>query len=448
MSATPSPAAKYVGEFVGTYMLVLTVGCNVLTGSPVWGVTSIACTLMVMIYALGNVSGANFNPAVSLALLLTGNMEMPEALKYMACQVAGGILAGFSYSLAFWETFNLQPTAGFSLWQAGLAEIIYTFMLCFVVLNVAVADNTEEKPNQYYGLAIGFVVVAGGYGAGHISGGCFNPAVALGIDVSSFGLGFGYSIAYLCFEFIGAAMAAGLYKVVRTEEEGKQLMAKLVSEFLGTFMLVLTVGLNVLGGSKAPVFSIAASLMCMIYALGSVSGANFNPAVTLCLLITNRPSVLDRKTGLFYMIVQLAAGIAAGFTYMFMEAGKTFPLGPGTRYTMGQAAFAEIVFTFLLCYVVCSVATVQKDKALTQYFGLAIGSCVTAGGYAIGAVSGGSLNPAVSFGIAVSKMEMASVGNAFLYTIFEFIGAAIAGCVFMMVTHTTDDSFKDDKLSA
>jgi len=446
MSATPSPAAKYVGEFVGTYMLVLTVGCNVLTGSPVWGVTSIACTLMVMIYALGNVSGANFNPAVSLALLLTGNMEMPEALKYMACQVAGGILAGFSYSLAFWETFNLQPTAGFSLWQAGLAEIIYTFMLCFVVLNVAVADNTEEKPNQYYGLAIGFVVVAGGYGAGHISGGCFNPAVALGIDVSSFGLGFGYSIAYLCFEFIGAAMAAGLYKVVRKQEEGKTpLMAKLVSEFLGTFMLVLTVGLNVLGGSKAPVFSIAASLMCMIYALGSVSGANFNPAVTLCLLITKRPNVLDTKTGLFYIIVQLAAGIAAGFTYMFMEAGKTFPLGPGTRYTLWQAAFAEIVFTFLLCYVVCSVATTKEP--LSQYFGLAIGSCVTAGGYAIGAVSGGSLNPAVSFGIAVSHMTAATVGNAFLYTIFECIGAAIAGCVFKFVTHTSDGSFADEKLS-
>merc|ERR1740139_1636184 len=124
-------------------------------------------------------------------------------------------------------------------------------------------------------------------------------------------------------------MAAGLYKVVRTQEESKQegikqptLMAKLVSEFLGTFMLVLTVGLSVLGGSKAPVFSIAASLMCMIYALGSVSGANFNPAVTLCLLITKRPNVLDAKTGLFYIIVQLAAGIAAGFTYMFMEPGS------------------------------------------------------------------------------------------------------------------------------
>merc|ERR1740130_2194657 len=150
-------------------------------------------------------------------------------------------------------------------------------------------------------------------------------AVAIGIDVSSAGLGFGWCIPYTIFEFIGAAVAAVLFQVCRPEEKDEdaepgnyELPSKVLSEFLGTYMLVLTVGLNVLGGSKAPVFSIAASLMCMIYALGSVSGANFNPAVTLCLLITKRPNVLDTKTGLFYIIVQLAAGIAAGFTYMFM----------------------------------------------------------------------------------------------------------------------------------
>ena len=78
-------------------------------------------------------------------------------------------------------------------------------------------------------------------------------------------------------------MAAGLFRVVRPDEFGGSadytLGTKLVSEFIGTFYLVLTVGLNVLGKSPAPVWSIAAALMCMIYSLGSVSGANFNPAV-------------------------------------------------------------------------------------------------------------------------------------------------------------------------
>lgn len=443
----PSAGAKYLSEFLGTYMLVLTVGCNVLTGSPVWAVLSIACSLMVMIYALAQISGAKFNPAVSFALGCTKDMEWGAVGVEMAIQLVGGIAAGISYGAALWDVFNLAPTAGFSLAQAGLAELIYTFMLCFVVLNVAASS---DGGNQYYGLAIGFVVVAGGYGAGHISGGCFNPAVAVGIDVSSAGLGFGWCLAYVVFELIGAGLAAALYKVCRSHEEKgedgrwtkKEVSAgsKYLAEFLGTFMLVLTVGLNVLGGSKAPVFSIAASLMCMIYALGSVSGANFNPAVSICLVITGRPEVLAAKDAGMYIVAQLAGGIVAGFTYMFMENGKTFPLAPGKDYSIGQAAFAEIAFTFLLCYVVCCVATVKTGK-LDQYFGLAIGSCVTAGGYAIGAVSGGSLNPAVSFGIAVSHAANGgSLTNAALYSVFEIIGACIAAGLFM-TTHKHDGSF-------
>merc|ERR1719174_2347393 len=92
-------------------------------------------------------------------------------------------------------------------------------MLCFVVLNVA-APKKHKGKNQFYGLAIGFVIVAGGYAAGHISGGCFNPAVAFGIDVSGFKAGFGWSVAYTFFEIIGAAMAAGLFRVCRPEDFG------------------------------------------------------------------------------------------------------------------------------------------------------------------------------------------------------------------------------------
>merc|ERR1740138_1565474 len=140
-------------------------------------------------------------------------------------------------------------------------------MLCFVVLNVAAAKN--NTPNQFYGLAIGGVIWAGAYGAGAISGGCFNPAVALGIDVSSAGLGFGWGFAYTGYELLGAALASALFRVVRPDEFGGDadysLRTRLVSEFIGTFFLVLTVGLNVLGKSPAPVWSIAASLMCMIY---------------------------------------------------------------------------------------------------------------------------------------------------------------------------------------
>jgi aquaporin Z len=267
--------------------------------------------------------------------------------------------------------------------------------------------------------------------------------VAIGIDVSSAGLGFGWCIPYTIFEFVGAAIAAVLFQVCRPEEKDDEkepgnyeLPSKVVSEFLGTYFLVLTVGLNVLGGSKAPVFSIAASLMCMIFALGTCSGAHFNPAVTIAIVAAGRGKCEPKDAGI-YIVVQIIAGIAAAFTYTAME-GKSFPLGPGKGYGWAEAAVAEIMFTFLLAFVVLSVATVESP--LSEYFGLAIGSCVTAGGYAIGAVSGGSLNPAVSFGIGVSgTLAGGAVVNCLIYSVFEIIGGLIAAGVFM-ATHPSEYS--------
>merc|ERR1719409_2217681 len=225
MAAAPD-SAKYLSEFVGTYLLVFTVGCNVLGGSAVWAATSIACVLMVSIYALGAVSGAHFNPAVTVTLQLAGKTNSwGTAGAYMGAQLLGGILAGFSYFALFGKVFNLAPGAGFGWWEAMLVEVLYTFMLCFV-------------------------------------------------------------------ELIGAALAAGLYRVVHPEEyspgAATSLGAKCCSEFLGTFFLVLTVGLNVLAKNEAAAWSIAASLMCMIYALGNCSGAHFNPAVTLAIFLSGR----------------------------------------------------------------------------------------------------------------------------------------------------------------
>jgi aquaporin Z len=323
-------------------------------------------------------------------------------------------------------------------------------MLCFVVLNVAVAKKTT--PNDYFGLAIGFVIVAGAYGAGAVSGGCFNPAVAIGIDVSSAHLGIGWCLAYTVFELIGAALAAGLFKVVRPAEfeEGAETStaSKLTSEFLGTYILVLTVGLNVLGKSPAGAFSIAASLMCMIFALGDVSGAHFNPAVTLAIFCSKLcPELTPADVGM-YMGTQILGGIAAAFTYAGIYHGQTFPLGPGKGFGWAQVSVAEIVFTFVLCLVVLCAAVSSKTKT-PQLFGLAIGSCVTVGGFAIGGISGGSLNPAVSFGISTSSLlNGGKFYEALIYSGLEFVGAAAAAGV-VMVTHAeADDNKKTDEEAA
>lgn len=448
MGAEPPAYAKYVAEFVGTFLLVFTVGCNVSQivflenkTHGTWAGLSIACVLMVSIYALGGVSGANFNPAVSFALALSKQLEWVTAGIYIVVQLIAGICAGLSYLALYGDSFNLAPAGDYGVLQAGTAELTYTFMLCFVVLNVACSPKSGNSPNQFYGLAIGFVIVAGAYGAGAISGGCFNPAVAFGIDISSAHKGFGWSFVYLIFELIGAALASGLHRVVRPAEYGLSIapiVSKLTSEYLGTFFLVLTVGLNVTHASPAGAFSIAASLMCMIYALGNVSGAHFNPAVTVAIFLSGRGKCSLKEVGM-YIGVQTLAGILAGLKYAGLT-GKGFPLGPGIdkkgeAYGWGQVVYAEFMFTFVLCFVVLSVATtklIEKPSGPTRdFFGLAIGSCVTVGGCAIGAVSGGSLNPAVSWGIDMASLATGgSWSNCIAYSALEFCGAAVAALVF------------------
>jgi len=450
--AAADMAPRLVAEFVGTFLLVFTIGCNVLGQSGIWAGVSIACALMVAIYSLGDISGANFNPAVSVSIAIStamkgpGDMDWTTCMLYCCAQLLGGITAAFSYAALFWNAFNLGPTKDFGglagALSAGLCETLYTFMLCFVVLNVAVA----KKPrNDGFGLAIGFVIVAGAYGAGAISGGCFNPAVAIGIDTlgsHSSNAGFGWCLVYTFFELIGAAVAAVAFRFVRPgdfDAEGSALRSKLISEFLGTFMLVLTVGLNVLGNSPAGAFSIAASLMCMIYALGDVSGAHFNPAVTLAVFASKMTDLSIKDAGM-YMLVQVLGGVVAAMTYSLIYAPSshnTFPLGPQEGHHMYQVAVAEIIFSFVLCYVVLCTAVAHKTK--TDMCGLAIGSCVTVGGFAIGSISGGSLNPAVSIGISSSQMLnagmfLAPAYNALMYTGFEFAGAAAAAGL-VMVTH-------------
>ena len=370
MAVESSPVAKYTAEFVGTFLLIFTVGCNVLGKTDAWAGVSIAFVLMVSIYALGGISGGNFNPAVSVTLGISKSMggeglDWKTVGIYSAVQCIAGVLAAVCYSLLFGQSFNLAPAKGFSWYHAGLCEFLYTFMLTFVVMNVAAAKKNAAEKGQYYGMAIAFTVIAGAYGAGAVSGGCFNPAVALGIDLSSAGLGFGWSIVYIALELLGAALAAALYKVVRPEDflGEKSLVTELVSEFLGTYMLVLTVGLNVLGKSKAAAFSIAASLTSMIYALGDVSGAHFNPAVTVAILASGRcPELTPSKAGLF-AAAQIAAGMAAALTYAFIYQGATFDLGPVGSSTWAGVSVAETTFTFVLCFVVLAVAVSKQTKA-------------------------------------------------------------------------------------
>ncbi|CAK0873777.1 unnamed protein product, partial [Prorocentrum cordatum] len=167
----------------------------------------------------------------------------------------------------------------------------------------------------------------GAYGAGSVTGGCFNPAVAVGIELSSIMLGFGWSLVYVFFELAGATLAALLFRAVRPgdfqqgclSDSRDEIMPKLLSEFIGTYMLVLTVGLCVLASSPATALSVAASLSCMVYALGDVSGAHFNPSVTVAVLAIGQ---MRPEQAASYVLVQLAAGWEGACTTSVLAASS------------------------------------------------------------------------------------------------------------------------------
>ena len=168
---------RYVTELIGTFFLVFTIGMTVTAGSPM-APLAIGSALMVMIYMGGHISGAHYNPAVSIAVYLRGAMEKSDVFPYIAAQIFGAWLAASAVQLITGETFAPAPGAGYGVVEVLLAEILFTFALALVILNVATSKATEG--NSYYGLAIGFTVMTGAWAVGGVSGGAFNPAVGIG----------------------------------------------------------------------------------------------------------------------------------------------------------------------------------------------------------------------------------------------------------------------------
>merc|ERR1719203_1023015 len=126
-----------------------------------------------------------------------------------------------------------------------------------------------------------------------------------------------------------------------------KLATRLASEFIGTFAIVLTLGLNVLGNSAATGWSVGAALLCMSYALADVSGGYFNPAVTLAVVLSRKGNCTAAQ-GVLYAILQVMAGILAGLLYAGLYETHTFALSPKDPYTDKAAYILEFIFTFML----------------------------------------------------------------------------------------------------
>ncbi len=205
---------KILTEFVGTFFLVFTIGCTVY-GNPGGGIPPLAIgtLLMVMVYAGGHISGAHYNPAVTLGVTLRGACKAADAVGYIIAQLVAAVVAAQVVKFLFPAAQVTAATPDVA--RALVAELLFTFALVYVVLNVATAKGTAN--NSFYGLAIGGTVLAGAFSVGSISGGAFNPAVAVG--ASALGL-FAWSNLwiFLVANFGAAVLAALAFAVVSPDD--------------------------------------------------------------------------------------------------------------------------------------------------------------------------------------------------------------------------------------
>ena len=180
LNQTNHTMRKYIAEFIGTFFFILTIGCTVIPGLPgIASAVAIGSALMVMVFAGGHISGGHYNPAVTLAVFVRGRFPRKDVIPYWIAQIVAGIAA--SLVAIFLVGKSGTPMEIQNIPAAFVAEFLFTFALAYVVVNSA--TSTDTSGNSFYGLAIGMTVMVGTISVGAISGGAFNPAIAIGLAV-------------------------------------------------------------------------------------------------------------------------------------------------------------------------------------------------------------------------------------------------------------------------
>jgi len=163
-----------------------------------------------MVFAGGHISGGHYNPAVTLGVLIRGKVKPADVVPYWVAQFVAAAVAALLTSKvlrAGIPATAIMPKTG----PALLAEFLFTFALVYVVLNAATAEGTSG--NSFYGLAIGMTVMTGAFAVGDISGGAFNPAVAVGISLLGIS-SWGNLWIYLLANFAAAVVAAVVFNLI------------------------------------------------------------------------------------------------------------------------------------------------------------------------------------------------------------------------------------------
>lgn len=467
----------YCAEFIGTLIITLAFLCNSdEKGNPWFARVSTGFTVMAVVTATKHISGGNLNPSISMALCLAGRQRPRVAFGLCFAQVLGASVAAFIlYKTGRYEHLQLGPHNGHSWVQVGTVEALYATMLCFAYLNCAASkeNNPKNDQNGFLGLVCGLCYIASSSGAKSLALSVSNSAIAIGVAIASSSSGGHIStgLGYLMYDLLGAFFAVGAYRVVRVKEYSSAMHivsardvrqddgAQMVAEFIGTFFIILTQVLARFSANEdvelgGQAWGVASALAAMVYSLRNVSGAHFNPAVTLAVRASGRGGSDDFsskytnigdssefRTSIFFALAQMLAGIAAAFVGGIVNAGgdeaRHVP-SPLKDATAGQVMLGEMMFTFITCFVVLATSmTMPVDSARSKQnnvSGLAYAACTLAGTFAVGNISGGLLNPAsvVTF-IFLGILQTDS--SLLPYMFYQMFGAVLAAACYL-ITHS------------
>lgn len=210
-----------LAEFIGTFFLVFFGTGSVIVNSlypesiGAFGIAaSFGLVVMFMIYTVGDISGAHFNPAVSIGFWVAGRLKGSIAFYYSVSQITAAITASFVLGMLFPNAPTMGETIPSStVFQSFTLEIILTFILMFVIINVATGSKEQ---GLMAGLAIGFTVLICALVGGPISGASMNPARTIGPAIIS--SWFSHIWIYITAPIIGSVLSIMVWKVLKGKE--------------------------------------------------------------------------------------------------------------------------------------------------------------------------------------------------------------------------------------
>jgi len=429
-------------ELIGTAMLSLAFVVAAADGaSDAVAPVAYAATLVCLTYAGGHISGAHFNPAVTMAVLVRGKLALSEALAYVLVQLIGGFggaaaalmfRAGGSWTTAKEDAVGLPwvAAARASDLHAWVADTICAFAICHTVLHVT--TTSVQDGNSYFGLAIASSYVGLAIALGDVGGGsAANPAVAMlflvrpsmdaltltraqgfVVDADALRDAFGRLSLPIGAPLGGGLLAGALFRTTHPNRfEGaakgaQEALAPYVIELVGTCLLAFTVATatsssadnrSSLRGEILAPMSIGAVLTSQVYAGAATSGAHYNPAITIAVSLRRALAywesslLVPPQVGLLYIVMQLLGAACGGGLARLVVSHVGHPFAA----VDSRLAFAaETLATFVVCLVVLQTATVAR-MAHREHFGLAIGSAVAAMTFVMAQISGAALNPAL-----------------------------------------------------